>query len=120
MVQVERRDAETLLPIISRVCRPGSIIHTDEWAAYNGLTVLGFEHKTVCHRRNFVTLLNGAHTQNIEFLFAISEYRIKQMRGVLKSNLSDVLSEFMWQDQYIGEKFNTIMIHFKDFMVNNN
>ncbi|KAG0435613.1 hypothetical protein DMUE_4644 [Dictyocoela muelleri] len=120
MVQVARRYAETLLPIISRVCRPGSIIQTDEWAAYNGLTELRFEHKTVCHRRNFVNPFNGAHTQNIESLWAISKYRIKQMRGVLKSHLSDVIREFMWRDQYIGEEFNTIMSHFKDFIVNNN
>ena len=31
-----RRDAPTLLPLISRWILPGSVVHTDEWAAYNG------------------------------------------------------------------------------------
>ena len=35
-----KRDAATLLPIINRWILPGSIVHTDEWSAYNGLTSL--------------------------------------------------------------------------------
>ena len=31
-----RRDAPTLLPLISGWILPGSVVHTDEWAAYNG------------------------------------------------------------------------------------
>ena len=31
---VEKRDAATLLPIIEKVVRPGSIVYSDEWRAY--------------------------------------------------------------------------------------
>ena len=34
-----KRDAATLLPLISRWILPGSVVYTDEWSAYNGLTV---------------------------------------------------------------------------------
>ncbi|KAG0438303.1 hypothetical protein DMUE_3176 [Dictyocoela muelleri] len=98
MVPVERRNATNLLPIISRVCKLGSIIHTDIWAAYDGLSLLGFRHHTVCHRRNFINPADGTHTQNIESLWSKAKYRIRKMRGVLKNNLNDVLSEFMWRD----------------------
>lgn len=37
MVVVHARNAETLIPIIVKHVTSGSIIHTDEWAAYNGL-----------------------------------------------------------------------------------
>ncbi|KAG0434044.1 hypothetical protein DMUE_5325 [Dictyocoela muelleri] len=31
---VSNRSADVLLPIISRVCREGTIIHSDEWISY--------------------------------------------------------------------------------------
>ena len=34
LVEVDRRDAQTLLPIIKNYIRPGSIIYSDEWRAY--------------------------------------------------------------------------------------
>ncbi|KCZ77717.1 hypothetical protein H311_01267, partial [Anncaliia algerae PRA109] len=30
-----------LLPIIARIVRPGSTIHTDEWTVYRGLKLIG-------------------------------------------------------------------------------
>ncbi|KAG0440635.1 hypothetical protein DMUE_1589 [Dictyocoela muelleri] len=95
MVPVERRNNGNLLPIISRVCKPKSNIHTDEWAAYNGLSSLVFQHHTVCHRRNFINPADGTHTQNIESLWSKAKYQIRKMRDVLKKNLNDVLAEFM-------------------------
>ena len=45
---VERRNAATLFPIIQSVCLDGSIIHSDEWKAYQKIqSELGLEHHTV-------------------------------------------------------------------------
>ena len=52
---VPRRDAQTLLPIITRHIAAGSTIWSDEWAAYNGLAGLnGYAHSTVNHSQRFV------------------------------------------------------------------
>ena len=64
-----KRDAATLLPIINRWILPGSIVHTDEWSAYNGLTAAGFTHETVNHSIQFVEPLSGTHTNTQEGLW---------------------------------------------------
>ena len=58
-----KKDAATLLPIINRWILPGSIVHTDEWSAYNGLTAAGFTHETVNHSIQFVEPLSLGHTR---------------------------------------------------------
>ena len=54
---VEHRDARTLEKIITEYVRPGSTIHTDEWSGYNGLAAMGYDHKTICHKRRFSRLI---------------------------------------------------------------
>ena len=34
LIEVDKRDAQTLLPIIKNYIHPGSIIYSDEWRAY--------------------------------------------------------------------------------------
>ena len=40
MEVVQQRDAATLPPIINAHVAPGTIVHTDEWAAYNRVGTL--------------------------------------------------------------------------------
>uniref|UniRef100_A0A914YER6 ISXO2-like transposase domain-containing protein n=1 Tax=Panagrolaimus superbus TaxID=310955 RepID=A0A914YER6_9BILA len=58
MVPVNRRDRDTLIPLIQRHIRPGSIICSDRWAAYANIGELPeeYEHRTVNHSENFVVL----------------------------------------------------------------
>jgi len=63
---VERRDRNTLIPIIERECEYGSVIHSDEWPAYSNLNAMGYQHFTVNHQQHYVDPATGAHTQAIE------------------------------------------------------
>ncbi len=102
---VPNRSAEVLLPIIRRVVRSGSIVCSDEWAAYNNIqSNLNLEHRTVNHSIYFVDPVSGTYTQNIESCWNVLKYKIKKMKGVRREMLSEYLKEFMWRKR---RSFNT-------------
>jgi transposase-like protein len=79
---VVNRTSEALLPIICQVCRPGTIIWSDEWRSYNRLNSLGFIHSTVNHRLNFVDPNTGVNTQTVESLWNKLKRRVKKCMGL--------------------------------------
>ena len=64
MEVVAQRDAATLLPIIQAHLAPGTIIHSDQWAAYNQVSSLPNvgSHSTVNHSITFVDPTTHPHT----------------------------------------------------------
>lgn len=50
---VENRTKETLVKAIQTNILPGTIIFSDEWAAYNDLASLGYTHHKICHKKQF-------------------------------------------------------------------
>ena len=77
---VPQRDAATLLPLINAHVAPGTIIHSDEWAAYNRVQRLSnvSSHGVVNHSINFVEPTTGVHTQNVESLLEQSKNKIEK------------------------------------------
>ena len=81
MEVVQQRDAATLLPIIQAHTAPGTIIHSDEWAAYrqvSGLPTVA-SHNTVNHSLNLVDPGTGTHTQNVESYWNRVKQKIKRI-----------------------------------------
>lgn len=110
MEVVPNRSQDTLIPIISRVCRPGTRIISDEWKGYLNINrVLGFQHDTVNHSVNFVNPINHAHTQNIESYWAKQKLRIKKMKGLKKDLIQEYLNEFMWRDKVKDESYQNLI-----------
>ena len=103
---VPKRDAATLLPIIERIVRPGSIIHSDEWRAYSKLSSnANYVYRTVNHSKHFVDPVSGVHTQTVESYWGKHKYRIKKMKGCRKDLLQGYLDQFMWLERQRGNKF---------------
>ncbi len=81
---VPERTAATLLPIIQQHVKPGTIVHSDEWASYRRVSSLPAvaQHSTVNHSITFVNPTTGTHTQNVESYWNRVKTKFKRMKGV--------------------------------------
>ncbi|KAK2557526.1 hypothetical protein P5673_020277, partial [Acropora cervicornis] len=96
---VDRRDADTLWPIIDQCILPGSEVQTDDWGAYRGLTRLANvqRHRVVVHARNFVDPRTGVHTQEVESCWSQLKLGLKRRKGIRRKDLQSYLDEMMWR-----------------------
>ena len=70
---VHDRTSQTLLPIIKRRVKRGSMIYHDDWSVYKQLETHGYRHDVVVHTKEFVSA-TGACTNTIEGIFFIIYY----------------------------------------------
>ncbi|XP_072379845.1 uncharacterized protein [Diabrotica undecimpunctata] len=102
LTPVAARNEETLLPIISRIILPGTIIITDGWRAYRNIGLLRggvYEHRTVTHQTHFVNPDdNSAHTQTIESVWMRSKKKLRRQCGTSRALFQSYLHEFMWRE----------------------
>ena len=103
LVEVAQRNAATLLPIIAQHVRSGTVVYSDEWAAYNALATTklkGNTHLTVNHSLHFVDPPTSAHTQEVESMWSACK-RMMQEERTMHSKLFDTyLPEFMWRRKF--------------------
>lgn len=115
---VDKRDAETLIPIIQNHVVAGSQVWSDCWAAYRSLSQLGYDHRTVNHSEEFVAA-DGTCTNAVESYWAKLK-RYCRTTDVLKSNLiKEHLDEFMWREEFCRDQptcqiFVTFLEHLKE------
>jgi transposase-like protein len=121
---VKNRLATTLIPIVQKMCEPGTTIISDQWAAYNKLEEVGFPHFTVDHSRFFVNPHSREiHTQNIEISWGWAKYEIKRQNRSLK-DLQNYLHFFSWKRQFknhtdkqaeLGDTLKALSVILKEF-----
>lgn len=96
-IQVEDRSANTLLNIIETHVKHGSIVYTDCWKGYNGISdTLKLEHQTVNHSKNFKDPLTGVCTNKIEGLNNGLKMKISA-RNRVENGMQEHLDEFIWR-----------------------
>lgn len=86
---VERRDADTLWPIIDQCLLPGSEVQTDNWGSYRGLTRLANirRNRVRWHAYNFVDPRTGVHTQEVESCWSQLKLGLKWRKGIGRKDL---------------------------------
>ena len=102
MVPVKNRKKETLLPLITKWIKPGSIIHSDCWKAYHQLPKLGYTHVTVIHSKEFFNEENAACTNGIENDWQHAKVMLPRY-GVQHGLHAAYLAEFMWRCKNMGK-----------------
>jgi len=102
-----RRDAATLLPLISLYIEDHSIIVSDMWAAYGGIANLpgGYQHLTVNHSINFVDPVTGAHTNNVEGQWSQVKRKFRAMNGTSDALFDSYLLKYMWRKAHTKHVF---------------
>ena len=114
LVEVQQRDAQTLLPIIRQYIRPGSVVYSDEWRAYSQLQSHNYSHLTVNHSLNFVDPVTGAHTQCVERMWGACKQMLREEKTMHSTLFETYLPEFMWRrkfDSFRDNSFNNILKH---------
>jgi transposase-like protein len=104
IVPVENRTKETLIPIIQKYIRPGSIIYSDGWSSYTCLPTLpeGYEHYTVNHSQNFIDPETGACTNSIEQEWQKLKSRHKKQYGTSRGALLGYIEQHIWRKKFAG------------------
>ncbi|CAL4126121.1 unnamed protein product [Meganyctiphanes norvegica] len=110
MIRVKDRTRATLYEAIKKHILPGTTIISDEWAAYKTLEEEGFQHQTICHKRNFVDPLDKKiHTQNIEnqWRYAKKNYPDNSTSESLRDSY---LQEYLYRKKH-GNKIMDQILH---------
>jgi transposase-like protein len=113
-VVVERRDAATLLDVISRHVAAGSIVHTDLWRGYEQLEAhLDVEHRTVNHTQHFVNPGDGTHTNTIEGTWNGLKLKIAP-RHRTRGQMTEHLLEFIWRRRHANDLWGGLIAALSD------
>lgn len=98
MERVADRSASTLEDVIARHVLAGSIVHTDLWKGYSGLsTSMGFTHRTVNHSSGFKNHETGVYTTTVEETNNGLKIHIRPRNGT--ADVDDYLDEFVWRSK---------------------
>jgi transposase-like protein len=112
---VDDRSANTLIPIIQRVCISKTIIYSDQWRSYNRLASLGINHQNVNHSLYFVDPNTNVHTQNIESYWSKIKLRIKMSKDIIKNNMKLFLNKSIFKDNISQNDFSIILDLIKSY-----
>ena len=104
VVPVERRDSESLIPLIDMYVERGSIIHSGERSAFNCLSSYGWIHQTVNHSQHFVDPVTGVGTQEFESFWNQMKRKLRHFMCSQGDLQYDQVIEYMYRFNF---GFNT-------------
>jgi hypothetical protein len=114
---VDRRDAQTLIDVISRNVAEGSIVPTDMWRGYAQLEdLLNIQHRTVNHSQHFVNPEDGTHTNSIEGTWNGIKLKVSP-RNRTREDMEGHLLEFIWRRKHAADLWDNFIDVLRDIHV---
>ena len=97
LVACANRKRDTLQQHLSRFVEKGTVLVTDSFSSYKGLSSLGYHHYTVNHKIHFVSPDTRAHTQRIEGVWRHVRRSALPLTGCKLSDVGFYLSAYQYR-----------------------
>ena len=93
---VERRDKETIIPLIEKYIKLSSIVHTDEHPIYSNLSKIGYTHDFVRHK-DYQFAKGKVTTNRIENVWSTFKSHFRANKHISKKYLPIYIDEFLFK-----------------------
>ena len=111
--------ARTLVPLIRRRVRRGSIVCSDTWTSYTGVAAKGYVHRLVEHGQGQYSDQRGSHINGLEGFWGYLKRRLAAKGGIRRARLPLYLAEYVWrynhrrlsQDQHVQRLWQLLWHH---------
>jgi transposase len=94
---VQDVEAQTLMPLIDKRVRRGSVICSDTWKSYTGIAARGYVHRLVDHGKGEYADKHGNHINGLEGFWGYLKRRLASKGGIRKERLPFYLAEYVWR-----------------------
>jgi transposase len=89
--------ARTLLPLLRRRVRRGSVVCSDTWDSYTGVAAKGYVHRLVEHGKGEFSDRHGTHINGLEGFWGYLKRRLAAKGGIRRPRLPLYLAEYVWR-----------------------
>lgn len=90
-------EAKTLLPLIDKRVKRGSVICSDTWKSYTGIAARGYVHRLVEHGKGEYADYQGNHINGLEGFWGYLKRKLASKGGIRKERLPLYLAEYVWR-----------------------
>ena len=97
-------ESATLLPLINKQVKRGSIVYSDTWRGYTGIAANGYVHRLVDHGKGEFSDTKGTHINGLEGFWGYLKRKLAAKGGIRRERLPLYLGEYVWR--YNHRKMN--------------